>query len=143
MLKVRDIMTSPVTVAAPGQTVESAAWKLGFDNVGGLPVRNAGGRVIGVLSKTDIVEALVHKQPGKRLVGDTMNPEAWSLGPDDDAVDAVSMMLDKQIHRVLVIDNDALVGIITATDILRAVRDGRRFRNVESTHYSRSLRASD
>ncbi len=58
-------------------------------------------------------------------VGELMSRKIWAVGPGDYVADAAKMMQRATIHRVLVMENERLVGIVTTTDIARAVADGR------------------
>lgn len=54
-------------------------------------------------------------------VRDIMTPVAFSIGPKDDIEVAVRFMLKGRIHRVLVIEDGVLFGIITPFDLLQAI----------------------
>jgi len=125
-LRVRDIMTPRVTTLRTDMTADSAAWTLAAAHVSGAPVRNAKGELVGVLSKSDLTDILRHfKQPETVRVAEAMNPAVWAVHPDDPAMDAVELMLDKGVHRVIALDaRGSIAGIVTTTDVLKAVRDG-------------------
>lgn len=131
MLRVRDIMTREVVSLAPERPLESARWTFASAHVSGAPVRDRSGRVIGVLSKTDLVDP-VYRGSDAGTVGDAMTPAAWAISPDDDAIEAVRLMLDQEIHRILVLEGPGkLVGIVTTTDVLRAIARGLHFEGGE------------
>ncbi len=56
-------------------------------------------------------------------VREVMTRKLWALGPDDSVERAAELMGGAGIHRVLVVEDDRLVGIVTATDIARAVAE--------------------
>ena len=56
-----------------------------------------------------------------RTVAEAMTPSVWSLPSATAVQDAAGLMLDNRIHRVLVVDDGVLVGIVTSSDIVRAV----------------------
>ena len=58
-------------------------------------------------------------------VGEVMTRRILALPPDESAANAAKLMQRAQIHRVLVMERNRLVGIVTTTDIARAVADGR------------------
>jgi CBS domain-containing protein len=60
---------------------------------------------------------------GERTVAEAMTPSVWSLVSATPVQEAARMMLDNRIHRVLVVDEGVLVGIVSASDIVRAVAD--------------------
>lgn len=127
MLRVRDIMTREVVSLAGDASLDSAAWRLASEAVSGAPVRDAHGQLMGVLSKSDLVDFL---RAGQELgrVQDAMTPAIWAVHPDAPAIEAVELMLEKHIHRVLVVRGPGkLEGIVSTTDVLRAVARGNHF----------------
>lgn len=126
MLKVCDIMTRDVLSATPDQTLDSIRFAMSTDFVTGVPVCDAERRVIGVLSKSDLVEA--HDRCWKTSrVGSLMSEKVYAVGENDPAHDALWLMATRGVHRVMVTDDDGvLVGIVTPMDIVKAlVRDVR------------------
>ncbi len=122
-------MTRNVMSVRSDATVQSAAWSLATQYVSGAPVRDSNGRVTGMVSKSDVVDSVrVHDEPSSTKVQDVMTPVVWAVHPDDPALDAAELMVSKGIHRVVVLDGPGkLAGIVTATDILRALVEGRDF----------------
>ena len=62
---------------------------------------------------------------GEHTVGEAMTRRVCSIRPDETLEEAARRMEESDIHRLLVVDGDGLVGIITTSDITRAVADGR------------------
>ena len=58
------------------------------------------------------------------LVSEVMTRSIMSIGPDAEIRDAARLMLDRGVHRLLVLEGGSLVGIVTATDVVRAVAEG-------------------
>lgn len=58
-----------------------------------------------------------------RTVAEAMTPSVWSLSPETPIRDAASLMLEHRIHRVLVVQEGMLVGIVSTSDVVRAVAD--------------------
>lgn len=61
----------------------------------------------------------------EHTVAEAMNRAVCSTGPDAEVADAASYMLRAGVHRLLVTEDSELVGIITTTDIVRAVAQRR------------------
>jgi predicted transcriptional regulator len=116
----RDVFTLPATLSA-----REAGWALMHRGVSGAPVRDRHGRIIGVISQSDL--ALAHVTADDwRDVADVMTPAVLAVGPQDAALDAVHLMIDHGVHRVVVLeDSGALAGIITSRDILRLLVEER------------------
>lgn len=123
MLKVRDIMSPGALSFDPDMSLEAAADELVDNHFGGAPVVDRG-RVVGVLSKTDLLD---RSRPGER-VEDAMTPLVYYLRVDDPAMAAVRLMRAQGIHRVIVVEGHGmLAGIVTTTDVLGAVERGESF----------------
>jgi CBS domain-containing protein len=58
-----------------------------------------------------------------RTVAEAMTPSVWSLPPATPIREAASLMLEHRIHRVLVVEGGLLVGIVSTSDIVRAVSE--------------------
>lgn len=58
-------------------------------------------------------------------VGEAMTPTVYSRGPDTPLPEAAAFMLETGVHRILVMEGDRLLGIVSTTDIVRAVAEGR------------------
>jgi CBS domain-containing protein len=91
------------------------------------PVIDEAGRPIGVLSRTDV---LVHEREQVRralpadstLVRDIMTPTMFTVTVNTPAADAVKRMCDLKVHQLFVVDDeDSLVGVISALDIVRCL----------------------
>ena len=129
MLKVSDIMTREVYTVEVDASAEEAAWGLTRRHIGGAPVRDHQGGLVGMLTKGD----LVNPEPaqwirGEATVEDVMNPDVLALRAEDPALLAAIGMAQKKIHRVVVVDaNGLMAGIVTAFDIVKAVAAGLDF----------------
>jgi predicted transcriptional regulator len=120
-------MTRDVLSLAQDRPLESAAWALAAARVSGAPVRDRSGRVIGVLSKSDLVDA-ARKSQFTNTVEEAMTPGVWAVHPDDPAIEAVRLMVEKEIHRLIVLRGPGkLEGLVTTTDVMRALLCGHRF----------------
>lgn len=124
-LRVRDIMTTDLVTLSPGATVTEAARTLTENRVSGAPVVERG-RIIGVLSTTDLVDNQLRPTRGPEpSVADVMTHVIWAVRPGDAAVLAVRLMLTERVHRALVVDDEGrLLGILTPLDVLRAITEG-------------------
>lgn len=144
MLTVRDIMTTNVFTVEADASAEEAAWGLTRRHIGGAPVRDSRGNLVGVLSKGD----LVNPEPsqwikGEPTVGDLMNPDVLAVYAEDPALAAAAGMVQRSIHRVVVLDeNQKMIGIVTSMDIVKAVAAGRQFAVEASDAYPAAPAAS-
>lgn len=128
-MKVAELMRTDVKTVDLDATVGDAITTLADVHVSALPVTDAHGRIVGVLSTTDILGALsetTEPEMRERLFDDTpvrdlMTPRSRVIGPDADVLEAAKEMLYLDVHRLFVEDEGRLVGVISQTDIVAAV----------------------
>lgn len=121
-MQVQDVMTKNVKVIDATATLLEAAEMMRDQDIGALPVANAG-RPIGMLTDRDIVvRALAdYKDPNQTRVRDIVTPRLRTVYADQDVSEAAEIMSREQIRRLLVIDHDqAPVGILSLGDIGKA-----------------------
>jgi CBS domain-containing protein len=141
----RDLMTSDVVTTTPDTDLLTAIDLLLTKRITGLPVCDAHGRLVGILTEGDLLRrselgtggdeggfwfrmsrerrAERYARLHGRHVSAVMTKGVESVAPDDTLVDVVAKMQTQGIRRVTVIDGDRLVGIISRRDIVRALRD--------------------
>jgi CBS-domain-containing membrane protein len=127
---VRDIMTRKVFALASSATLDEAAYALVSRDIGAAPVRDDAGRIVGIVSRSDLVDrervAAVRAalDPPHRPLGaaDLMTPGFVAVHEADPAVEAIALLATEAAHRVLVLDDRGdVVGLVTAGDVLRAL----------------------
>ncbi len=130
-MQVRDAMSGPL-VTIQHDTTAGAAWALMADRrVRHLPVLDGHRRLIGMLTDHDfrrvVLQRCEHEGPERlrsRLAGlrvdEIMTWAAVTVTPDRDIRDAARMMRDYEIGALPVVEGDGVIGILTATDVIRA-----------------------
>ena len=119
VVRVREVMTTNVLTIAFGSTLQEAATLLHEARVGGAPVVDPQGRVMGMLSKTDLLDPRRNLGPDA-AVGDVMTHVLFGVRAEDPLAWAICLMVDEHVHRVVVTDEAGkLVGIVTALDVLK------------------------
>lgn len=128
MLRVRDIMTRHVFALSTDTSLDQAQWSFAVNEISGAPVRDPAGNLVGVISKSDLVDPMRHDPAHQGTVGQAMTPAVWAVHPDDSVMEAIQLMVQKSIHRVLVVRGPGqLEGIVTAMSVLRALAAGGDF----------------
>jgi Zn-dependent protease/CBS domain-containing protein len=126
-LRVRDLMVRhPVTVDADstlGHFMDDVAWSQRFTTY---PVLD-GGRPVGLLAFASVA-AVPRSEWDTRRVRDTMIPldQIPRLTEDEKAVDALGELSAPNANRGLVVENGHLAGLLSITDLARALEVGRR-----------------
>lgn len=119
---VHEIMTSSVVTIGYNRTAASAAELMGEKGFGSLLVKR-NGSVIGIVTERDLVrKVLATKRKANRItVKEIMSKPLVTVRPRTSVDEAAKLMADKRIRRVVVMDDEKLVGIVTITDIARYI----------------------
>ncbi|MDQ4133650.1 MAG: CBS domain-containing protein [Actinomycetota bacterium] len=146
---VRQVMTSDVVVLRPEDKIEEAARTLSDRGIGGAPVVDDDGSLVGLLEDDDLIvqdarlhfptvisvlgaylelpsslarmEKELHKAVGS-TVGEVMDSDPASCGPDDTLESVATVMHERNISRLPVVDGDGrVVGIVSRGDLVRAI----------------------
>jgi len=120
-MKVRELMTASVVGIHPEETVEVAARKLTYHNVGVLPVCNDRGQLCGLVTDRDLVTRCLaaNKLPGETKVREVMTGQVLTVGPDMDAGVAAHLMGRQQVRRLPVVEDGRLCGMFSLGDLAR------------------------
>ena len=132
MLTLYDIMTRDVIYVSPDTPITEIVAILRTEGITGVPVM-AQGRVVGVISNSDIIEFEQDFQLMEESLhiddaysaSDIMTRKLCALPSDTSLEAAARQMVDANVHRLLVIDAGKLVGIATSMDFLRTVAEGK------------------
>ncbi|WP_019816213.1 CBS domain-containing protein [Saccharomonospora saliphila] len=133
MTLVRDIMTQDPHCAETSMSVSEAARMMASAGVGALPVRGEDGELKGVLTDRDIVVKVLAegKDPVAVHVGEVARSEVFSVAPDADVDSALRTMAGHRVRRLVVLDGDRLVGIVSQADVARSQSGDAVGRTVE------------
>jgi CBS domain-containing protein len=119
-LKAKDVMTRPVVSARKNASARDIALQLLSGLYSGMPVTDENGRVVGIVTEFDLLEQLRQDKELARLTAeDIMVRDAMTIDVNTPIDDAFNIMLDRNIIRLPVTEEDKLVGIIARCDILR------------------------
>ncbi len=117
------LMSYPVRTIAPETTMEEAARLMLRYGHGGLTVMD-GDHVAGTISRRDVDRALHHGFPHAPVRG-YLGREVVTLTPDTPLPEIERIMIERHAGRLPVLDDGRLVGIVTRSDILRALHGER------------------
>jgi CBS domain-containing protein len=132
-MRVAELMQRKVKTVGSEASIADAIVSLADAHVSGMPVVDGAGNVIGVLSTTDLLtaEAEVDDPVARQTlfentaVREIMTPRPYTIEPGADIREAARQMLYADVHRLFVAEGDQVIGVISTTDIVRAVATGR------------------
>jgi len=131
VVRVRDVMSSPVVPIESTATLSDAEKTLSSRRISGAPIVGPHGKLLGLLSLTDLA-GIPTWQKDETSVLDRATKVLFAVRAGDPAIVAAKLMVTQRIHRALVTDSDGIVGIVTPMDLLRALVEGRSLADDES-----------
>jgi CBS domain-containing protein len=104
----------------PDATVAEAVALLAEKRIGAVPVLDSG-QVVGIFSERDVIHCLQVDGADalRRRIGDVMTKAVKSIGPNESAIGALSLMTQRRIRHLPVIDGDRLVGFVSIGDLVK------------------------
>ena len=144
IMLVREVMSAPVITIDPRATLRSAIQKMLDAHLSALPVVDGAGKLVGIVSEADLLHrteigtenkrprwlefllgpgrsAAEYTHSQARYVEEIMTPDPVTIGEDASLDDAVKSMESRKIKRIPVMRGEALVGIVSRSDMLRAL----------------------
>lgn len=122
-VRVKDLMTRDVETCRPSESLASAAMRMWYGDLGILPVVD-GDRVVGVITDRDIAMALAHRGPESVTLttGELASGEIFHCAPEDHVLTALVTMERERVRRLVVLDGERLVGMLSLNDIVGCAR---------------------
>ena len=130
-MKVRELMTTDVATIGRNDELTIADDIMKMKRVRHLPVLEEG-RLVGILTQRDLFHAALstalnfgekaQKEFLKTVVvKEVMTDDVRTIGPDADVKEAARLLIEHRIGCLPVVENGKLVGIVSETDLLRAI----------------------
>ncbi len=125
-MRASEVMHEGIVEVSPELGLREFEELLTVEDISGAPVTGSDGKLLGIASKTDIVRILAEQVSGNDdlfdaalTVEDIMTREVVTVSPDEDVKSIARHMIDGQLHRVLVMRDKEVLGIVTAFDLLK------------------------
>lgn len=115
----KDIMTRDVITVSPAMSVKSLAGLLIKNQISGAPVAGKNGKIVGVVSESDIVA-----KKG-RDVKTIMSKKLIAVDEETAVEEIAQLMTTHKIKRLPVMNGDKVVGIVSRADIVNAIAMGK------------------
>jgi len=154
--RIADIMQKKVKTIGPDKTLPDLERELLRWRIGAMPVVERGGKLVGIVSRSDVLRQLclerslgeamadayrdqtdasfftksqtaIAGEIGQRMerlrVRDVMIQDVLTVTPDLPVVKAAQILIERRIHRLPVVENGKLVGIVSSLDFTRIVSE--------------------
>jgi predicted transcriptional regulator len=151
MLTAKELMTPNVITVRKDTTVRELARLFTEHNISGAPVVDDEGKVIGVVTESDLIfqnkkvhlptvvailDAFIYLESPEKTekelkkiagstVGDIYAPSVITVQQDTPLDEVATLMAEKKIHTLPVMDGNTLVGVIGKSDIIRMIAQGK------------------
>ena len=121
-MKIKEIMRGVTKISAE-HTVSDSAKLMDEKNLGSLLVEESS-KVIGIITERDILRKVVAKgkDPKSTSIKETMTSPIITISQEDAVENANELMTKNRIRRLLVKDNDKVIGIITLRDVSNNIK---------------------
>jgi CBS domain-containing protein len=133
-MRAKDAMTSPAITVTPETHCKDAAALLVRHRISALPVVDASGRLVGLVSEADLLPLETSPDPRSQAtplpprtmplpqtVGEVMTPEVYTVDEDTDLGIVAQRMLEANVKRFPVLRGDQLVGVVSRHDLVRVI----------------------
>ncbi len=116
-LLARDVMATEVISVQPSMTVQELAKLLAERRISGAPVVDYRGMLLGIVSDADILS----RRRNEETVRSIMTTDVIAVAEDESVQEIALLLSVKRINRVPVLRQGKLVGIVSRTDIVKAM----------------------
>jgi CBS domain-containing protein len=133
-VKVTEIMSSPVITVSPGTRIKEAARRLVDKGISALPVIDASGGLVGIVSEADLLPLETRPDPrsqatplpptagsSPKTVAEVMTRHVLVVEADSEVSQAARIMLEAGIKRVPVMRGRRVIGIVSRRDLIRVI----------------------
>ena len=139
-MRVHDVLTSKgsteVFTIAPTVTVRELLDVLADRDIGALVVSDDGAQMLGIVSERDVVRKLRDVENARdALVADIMTTDVRVCSPDDPFTELLAIMTQHRVRHVPVLDDGALVGVLSIGDAVKHRMEQLEFERDQLTSY--------
>jgi CBS domain-containing protein len=120
-LTILDVMEGDLATVLPESTLRPALAVMIEHQISSIPVVDADGRIVGALNEGDLIT--VFFEPDVVCVADVMTRNPPTVSIDAPLVDVIDHLMSSNFRRVLIHENDRLVGVITRSHVMPALME--------------------
>lgn len=115
----RQFMTAKVVVASPETSLAEAARLLAQGEISGLPVVDAEGQVVGIVTESDLLKALLGSTAVETPIRTLMTEPVVTVDEFTPADTVIRLLRERSFHHLPVMRQGEVVGLITPQDVIR------------------------
>jgi CBS domain-containing protein len=125
-MRARDVMSDGVTSISETATIHEAAKLLVNTHVSALPVLDANGIMVGIVSEADVIKEGTRRDAGalSRRVADVMTRDVATADDTASLGTIAALMIERGVKRIPILRDRKVVGIVSRVDLLRALLSG-------------------
>ncbi|WP_433623430.1 CBS domain-containing protein [Halomicrococcus sp. NG-SE-24] len=117
---VRDVMTREYVGVSESDTVLGAVQLMQSEGVGSVVVLR-GSEPVGIMTESDVLDLVAEERdPASTTVSEVMTSPVVTTGADRSLADAAGTMTHQEIRRIVVTEDEELVGVLTERDVISA-----------------------
>jgi CBS domain-containing protein len=123
-MKVVELMNKNVVSCHPSEILTVIVNKFELFNIAGMPVVEKG-KLVGIVCQSDILRKLKEERVtlNELTVKDVMVKDVITVPPAESVFSVAKIMVEKKVNRIPIVEKEAVVGIVTRGDIIRAVAE--------------------
>ena len=114
----KDVMKTDIIELDGSVSIQDAALKMTNAKVGSVIVTSEG-KHVGILTEKDFISIAAEGRPLFTAISEVMSSPIISIDSEETVWEAAELMKEKNIHKIPVQENDKIVGILTATDLVK------------------------
>ncbi len=120
-MKVKHLMTSPAVTTSPATPLKDAITLLANRGISALPVVDAEGHLLGIVSESDLIQVLsvAGSEAQSGVVGDLMTADVISVDEETGLPEVARRLLDSKVRRVPVLKEERVAGIVSRRDLIK------------------------
>ena len=138
-ISISNFMTTNIKSIQAGASVKYATQMMYENHIQSLLVEEKG-NIVGIITFADIAVAFsIYDKKSTSEISEIMSSPVVSVTSDSSILNAMELMLEKKIHKLPVIDDGKILGIITTTDLMAlfSVLNEEQFYDIFRRHISK------
>jgi CBS domain-containing protein len=118
--KIASLMSTLVTTVQADDTVEAVSEQLRRDGLSFVPVVGKGDALLGIITAADLLQfQAARRDPAAVHAWEICSYKPVEVGPDATVAEVARLMVERQVHHVVVVDNKTVTGVVSSLDFVK------------------------